>query len=201
MVRQSEFARKPARSSTRETHDQHGIRARSQGIGPHHSGLPEARDHVPRHHHAPGQRACVSPRGRRTGPALGGIEDRQGGGHRGARLHPGRRGGAPGLGRLRADPQEGQAAAQAGVDRLFAGIRPRRDGDARGRGGGGRPCRSGGRSDRHRRDRGGRGQASAPTWRPGASGLLHHRSAGSRRRRQAAQARRPGAHAHYLRGA
>ncbi len=34
-------------------------------------------------------------------------------GHRGARLHPGRRGGAPARLRLRADPQEGQAAGQA----------------------------------------------------------------------------------------
>ena len=41
-----------------------------------------------------------------------GDEDRQGRRHRGARLHPRRRGGASGLGRLHADPQEGQAAAQ-----------------------------------------------------------------------------------------
>jgi hypothetical protein len=37
----------------------------------------------------------------------------------------GGRGGASGLGRLRADPQKGQAAAYHGKDRLFAGIRPR----------------------------------------------------------------------------
>ena len=91
-----------------------------------------------------------------------GHEDRQGRRHRGARLHPRRRGGASGLGRLRADPQEGQAAAQAGLDRLFAGIRPRRDGDARGRGGEGRPRDPGRRPDRDRRHRRRRGQAAAP---------------------------------------
>ena len=38
---------------------------------PHHPGLSQARDHVPRHHHAARQRARVPPRGRRTGAALG----------------------------------------------------------------------------------------------------------------------------------
>ena len=42
--------------------------------------------------------------------ALCGRQGRQGRGHRGARLHPRRRRRAPALGRLRADPQEGQAA-------------------------------------------------------------------------------------------
>jgi len=51
---------------------------------------------------------------------------------------------------VHSDPQKGQAAAQAGQHRLFAGIRPRRDGDARGCRGRGREGYPGGRSDRDR---------------------------------------------------
>ena len=60
---------------------------------------------------------------------------------------------------------------------------------------------SGRRPDRHRRHGRGRGQALAPVGRAGARRLLHHRSARPRRRRQAAQARRAGAHARQLRRA
>jgi len=99
--------------------------------------------------------------------------------HRGARLHPGRRDRPSGLRRLRADPQEGQAAAHHGADRLFFGIRHRRDGDA---------CRrihpgervilvddliaTGGTAE-------GAGKAVAPDRRQCGRGLLHHRPAGS----------------------
>ena len=79
---------------------------------PHDPGLSQARHHVPRHHHPARRCARVPPRGRRTGAALGRHEDRQGRGHRGARLHSRRRGRASGVGGLHPDPQEGQAAAQ-----------------------------------------------------------------------------------------
>ena len=70
--------------------------------------LSQARHHIPRHHHAARRCARLPPRGRRTGAALGRDEDRQGRRHRGARIYPRRRGGASGVGRLRADPQEGK---------------------------------------------------------------------------------------------
>ena len=57
------------------------------------------------------------------------------------------------------------------------------------------------RSDRHRRHRRGGGQAAAADRRQRARRLLRHRSAGTRRRGEAAQARRAGAHADRLRGA
>ena len=109
----------------RKLKDTDDIRSRSEGYRPHHSGLPEEGHPVPRHHDPAGGCARLPPRGRRTGAALGGIEDRQGRRHRGEGIHPRRRGGASGLRRLRADPQERQAAAHHGADRLFAGIRPR----------------------------------------------------------------------------
>ena len=140
--RPSWFARvTPAASSSRcnengaPTHDHPGTcEQRPQGRDPQHPGLSEARHHVSRHHHASRQCAGVPPRRRRIGAAMGRQQDRQGRRHRGARLHPRRRRRPSGLGRLRADPQEGQAAVQARDHRLFARIRHRRDGDARGRG-------------------------------------------------------------------
>ena len=73
----------------------------------------------------------------------------------------GRRGRASIVGRLRADPQEGQAAAHDRLDPLFARIRARPHGDARGCGnsrGTGDPGR---RSDRDRGNGGGGDQAPA----------------------------------------
>ena len=144
--------------------------------------------------------ARLPPRGRRIGAALGRIEDRQDRRHRGARLHHRRGDRASAVGRLRADPQEGQAAAQERAGRLFARIRHRRDGDARGRGRKGRARDPGRRSDRDRRDRGRRGQAAAPDGRRGRRRGVHGRPAGPRRRRQVARARRGRAHAGDIRG-
>ena len=96
----------------------HGVRSRS--TYPHDPGLSEAGHPVSRHHDAARRRARVPPRHRRTGAAVGRLQDRQDRRHRGARLHSRRRGGASALRRLRADPQEGQAAAYDGVDRLHA---------------------------------------------------------------------------------
>ena len=149
--------------STREPHDQHAIRARSQGLDPHHSGLSQARDHVPRHHHAARQRARVPPRGRRAGAALGRLEDRQGRRHRGARLHPRRRGGAPGVGRASCRSAR-RASCRTSAVRIAYSLEYGLDEmemheDAVAKGDRVDPGR---RSDRHRRHRRGRGQAAAP---------------------------------------
>ena len=125
----------------------------SEGRHPHHPGLSRS----------PGSCSATSPRCSATrapsaapstsscSPSPG--QDRQGRRHRGARLHPRRRGRASALGRLRADAQEGQAAARDRAHRLLARIRHRPDGDPRRRH---RPGRAGAarrRSDRHRRHR------------------------------------------------
>ena len=63
---------------------------------PDHSRLPEARDHVPRHHHPSGRCARLSPRHRRDPHPLRRGQSRQGRRHRGPRFHPRRRGRPPG---------------------------------------------------------------------------------------------------------
>ena len=117
-----------------------------------------------------------------------GREDRQGRRHRGARLHPRRRRRASALGRLRADPQEGQAAARDRAHRLFARIR--------------RSTRWRCTRTPSRRARGSilvddliatggtaeaAVQAAAADRRRGRRRLLRHRPAGSRRREEAAR--------------
>ena len=60
-----------SRATAAKAHD-HGrhLDHRSEARDPHHSGLSEARDHVPRHHHAARRCARLPPRGRRAGAAL-----------------------------------------------------------------------------------------------------------------------------------
>ena len=151
LVRQSE--RVPFSTPNEKPPWTYPVRARSQGRHPHHPGLSQARDHVPRHHHVARQRPRVPPLGRRAGAAMGRRQDRQGRRHRGARLYPRRRGGASGVGRFRADPQEGQAAAPDRAHGLCAGIRHRRDGDPCRRHRQGRARGAGRRPDRDRRHR------------------------------------------------
>ena len=109
----------PRDSRTRDT-DEPAPRHRSQGRDPHDPRLPEARHPLPRHHHAARRRAAPSA-ARSTNwciPMPGKIDKVAGIEARGFIL-----GGAVAhqlSRRLRADPQEGQAAARDRAHRLFA---------------------------------------------------------------------------------
>ena len=138
---------------------------------PHHPRLSQARHPVPRHHHPAGRRRGLPPGGGRAGAALRRRA-------RSTRWRASRRGASSSAARWPTSfrpascplRKKGKLPHETVAHRLRAGIRRRRDGDARGRGEAGREGAAGRRPDRHRRHGRGGGEAaarrSAPMWSP-----------------------------------
>ena len=113
----------PGACSDRRTSEPDDPAEDRQGLHPHHRRFPARRHPVPRRDHALCRSARLPHGDRPVADPLCRPADRQGRGAGGARLHPGRRRGAPAVHRLRADPQEGQAAGPDHQPGLHAGIR------------------------------------------------------------------------------
>ena len=162
----------------------------TQGLRDHHTGLPQARDHVQgRHHHRqqprwaphvhrPDGRRAERPRFRphsRIGVPRIRFRDPCGVRH-GQRVHP--------------RSQEGQAPQGDHIRGVRPRVRHGHPGDAQGRRQAGGQGRHRGRPHRHRRDHRGHGEDDRAPRREGREDLLRHGARRPRRTRQAERIRR-----------